>query len=372
MAAAFGNANLGASTGVRSGVWKAWQATSKAAEPLFFANNSQRSCDQLVEVVRREPAMGARVLQGVTFFSVLGNFVVTVAILTFLSCYWCSCGGCDRPLRWWLLMLSVLQSSQIPVRVVFLASVRKPVMAAIAGNGAELVARVTSITNSPAWCFSKKLALVQYAWFVLGMVWWMHSSECPGCPGIGKLTAGVMFLVAGRAAIAMAVVAILFTPARGASDDEASDDAADRKGMMAATPKQIAALPVVLFELPASPSAKLGEGTAGTSGDEDCGPSCSICLTEFADGAVMRRLPCGHDFHRRCVDKWLQQNKRCPLCMHPVDEPTPTSALSAGEASPWSASPCGAACCTRSGRSPGFGNLTMPSPKGAHAGGRAT
>ncbi|KAI4327918.1 hypothetical protein L6164_020327 [Bauhinia variegata] len=42
---------------------------------------------------------------------------------------------------------------------------------------------------------------------------------------------------------------------------------------------------------------------------------CYICLVEYEDGDSMRVLPCHHEFHRSCVDKWLKEIHRvCPLC----------------------------------------------------------
>lgn len=42
---------------------------------------------------------------------------------------------------------------------------------------------------------------------------------------------------------------------------------------------------------------------------------CYICLVEYEDGDSMRILPCNHEFHRTCVDKWLKEIHRvCPLC----------------------------------------------------------
>ncbi|XP_051151521.1 uncharacterized protein LOC127265653 [Andrographis paniculata] len=42
---------------------------------------------------------------------------------------------------------------------------------------------------------------------------------------------------------------------------------------------------------------------------------CYICLVEYEDGDSMRVLPCRHEFHRDCVDKWLKEIHRvCPLC----------------------------------------------------------
>jgi len=42
---------------------------------------------------------------------------------------------------------------------------------------------------------------------------------------------------------------------------------------------------------------------------------CAICLTEFEDGEDLRCLiRCTHVFHVKCVDEWLKDNKRCPMC----------------------------------------------------------
>ncbi|XP_066328755.1 uncharacterized protein [Miscanthus floridulus] len=48
---------------------------------------------------------------------------------------------------------------------------------------------------------------------------------------------------------------------------------------------------------------------------------CHICLTEYEDGDQIRTLPCKHEFHLRCVDKWLKEIYRvCPLCRGDVCE----------------------------------------------------
>merc|ERR1719322_378493 len=42
---------------------------------------------------------------------------------------------------------------------------------------------------------------------------------------------------------------------------------------------------------------------------------CAICLSEFEDGDDLRCLiRCSHVFHVKCVNEWLKENKRCPMC----------------------------------------------------------
>lgn len=41
---------------------------------------------------------------------------------------------------------------------------------------------------------------------------------------------------------------------------------------------------------------------------------CTICLCDFQEEEDVRRLPCMHLFHIECVDQWLPNNKRCPIC----------------------------------------------------------
>ncbi|KAK4451391.1 hypothetical protein QBC34DRAFT_493072 [Podospora aff. communis PSN243] len=43
--------------------------------------------------------------------------------------------------------------------------------------------------------------------------------------------------------------------------------------------------------------------------------SCAICTEDFSQGTKVRKLPCGHIFHVRCIDPWLVNfAATCPLC----------------------------------------------------------
>jgi len=49
--------------------------------------------------------------------------------------------------------------------------------------------------------------------------------------------------------------------------------------------------------------------------------SCSICFEdedEQTTPQTVKRLPCGHDYHAACIDRWLRVNNTCPLCKHRI------------------------------------------------------
>lgn len=225
-------------------------------------------------------------------FSGSGSLVVCAVCLIYLSLYWSRCGYCDRPLRWWLLVHSMLQLIQVPVRFVFLAKMKQA-----EARGQSVEACVTSYTASLAWRSSKNLSLLTYGWFVLGIVWVVNAGDCSSCPGIYRMTVAVICQAIARAIIALLIFRALFPP----SELEA-DGAPKVKG---ATAERIAALPSMEF----SPELF-----------NEPGASCAVCLSEYNEGEALRRLPCGHYFHRKCADEWLGRSKRCPLCMQDIDK----------------------------------------------------
>jgi hypothetical protein len=47
----------------------------------------------------------------------------------------------------------------------------------------------------------------------------------------------------------------------------------------------------------------------------ECEGVCAVCQSEWEEGDEVRVLPCGHQFHTGCVDRWLGRHKACcPLC----------------------------------------------------------
>ena len=46
-----------------------------------------------------------------------------------------------------------------------------------------------------------------------------------------------------------------------------------------------------------------------------CDGVCAVCQCEWEEHDEVRVLPCGHQFHTCCIDRWLSKHKACcPLC----------------------------------------------------------
>ncbi|XP_028410598.1 E3 ubiquitin-protein ligase RNF38-like [Dendronephthya gigantea] len=46
--------------------------------------------------------------------------------------------------------------------------------------------------------------------------------------------------------------------------------------------------------------------------------SCVVCMMNYSNKEKLRRLPCNHDFHAKCIDRWLKNNRSCPVCRKDV------------------------------------------------------
>jgi len=275
-----------------------WQKTKRAVSAFFFATDQEGSAgedssDHLVQVVRFDAAAACWFIKGTVGFSIVGGLCVCAACATFLSLHWERCSECNRPLRLWLAGQCLLQAMQLPVRVVLYSSVQATEQA-----GGSMETCVASMTRAPAWRISKVVAVMHYGWFFLGVVWWNNSDSCEGCPGITVLLIAVVLLAVARTLVALTVSQLVF-PAQ-------AEDILQESCIEPATAWQIAALAVVRVK---------ADGLSPA-----LGATCAVCLSDLEVGEVARKLPCGHHFHKGCIDCWLQRNKRCPLCMHPVDK----------------------------------------------------
>lgn len=59
------------------------------------------------------------------------------------------------------------------------------------------------------------------------------------------------------------------------------------------------------------PSYRFNCAPEGSDNDQTV---CVVCMCDFEARQVVRVLPCAHEFHSKCVDKWLKTNRTCPIC----------------------------------------------------------
>ncbi|NXI51383.1 RNF6 ligase, partial [Chloroceryle aenea] len=52
--------------------------------------------------------------------------------------------------------------------------------------------------------------------------------------------------------------------------------------------------------------------------ENEISKTCIVCISEYVRGNKLRQLPCMHEFHIHCIDRWLSENSTCPICRQPV------------------------------------------------------
>lgn len=44
------------------------------------------------------------------------------------------------------------------------------------------------------------------------------------------------------------------------------------------------------------------------------GLTCIVCQDDYQEGELAKKMPCGHLYHRQCLDMWLEKDNSCPTC----------------------------------------------------------
>ena len=88
--------------------------------------------------------------------------------------------------------------------------------------------------------------------------------------------------------------------------------------------------------MPARALSKFPKRTLAAGSGVGAGANCEICGQQYQVGQQQRTLPCGHDFHCRCIDPWLTtQRSVCPvdgMCVYVPDDTSDDNADEGGDA----------------------------------------
>lgn len=68
------------------------------------------------------------------------------------------------------------------------------------------------------------------------------------------------------------------------------------------------------FKYDPSVHAKSNDNDAVMEDIDDSELKCLVCQFAYEGGDELRRLPCGHCFHKDCIDQWLQSKDCCAYC----------------------------------------------------------
>ncbi|KAM0929772.1 hypothetical protein ACQ4PT_001391 [Festuca glaucescens] len=139
------------------------------------------------------------------------------------------------------------------------------------------------------------------------------TAACPlGIHQIGRCTCDSFLVAEESSARASVSRIVMLTEALF----EVLDEIHQQSSSLSLSMVSVQAPESVVNALPCKSYKKLE--TAQCSADLE---QCHICLTEYEDGDQIRTLPCKHEFHLQCVDKWLKEVHRvCPLCRGDVCE----------------------------------------------------
>jgi len=317
---------------------------SEGVVPSIPPRATRSAVDPLLELVHCDARAAARFIRVVMLTGTVGGLVAILGCGLFLSLRWNDSASCPRPLKLWLLVHSVLQLVQVPVRIVFL--VRLGACACEDLDAVEVCVR--QMTQSRCWRASRGVAAVTYAWLILGVIWVLHvgaaapalddarcttspssqnyySSASCACRGVLQMTLTVLLQAGVRVAISLKAFRQYF-------GEDVYRPVEETTKLEGASPEELAALEVVQYEEELLPREEDDSSQQRRDGEEaeaaaDQAPptaplgivvreaSCAICLAEHRGGELLRRLHCGHCFHVACADRWLQRSRRCPLCM---------------------------------------------------------
>jgi hypothetical protein len=250
---------------------------------------------------------------------------------------------CDAPLKLWIGVLIALQTASIVLRL--LGSVYSRValleLQPAGSDGSGLITQevfrsgqrgdltalaASSDFDAPGATFAADVEVPAFAvqqptrilhalylgWIILGSIWLSESRTCPGtAPLLFRICVILVLVYFAFLMLPLVLITLIICCLPLFIRFLVNYAERLRRQERAAAPEIVEQLPVVQFD--ASQCEDFGF-------EEDGAPICTICLSQYEPAEEIRKLPCGHHFHRACVDQWLLFfDKSCPQCRSDVD-----------------------------------------------------
>ncbi|SBS84177.1 RING zinc finger protein, putative [Plasmodium ovale curtisi] len=103
----------------------------------------QNNADPIMDIIATAPSDSLYFIERINLISAIISMSTSFPYLIYLIVYWNDC-SCNEILRWWIVINSILQLIQAPVRFFLLRR----------------------LTSSKGWKLSKRFSLLNYLWFI--------------------------------------------------------------------------------------------------------------------------------------------------------------------------------------------------------------
>jgi len=214
---------------------------------------------------------------------------------------------CDRPLKWWLLGFSGRYVVLLPLSVALYRARNTP--------------DVDSLNKVKSWA-----TFGVFIWFIVGQTWIYTLQSCQQTARplyLLCLILMILFYAALACPLLIVIGVCLFLPCVLIFHRYF--------GPRAGAPETtIQKLPTRVHP------GQVPQPVPSISDDEkDNEEICSICMEAYKKGDKLKQLPCKHEFHDSCIDRWLNLKNACPLCRAPIGSggrsSSTTTELNAGD-----------------------------------------
>lgn len=260
------------------------------------------------------------------FLGLTSGCAMYIPTLMYVYGGWGETRLCDRVLRTYHTMRATAFLCELPIRLLL---VRRLTQAKDREDRQAVVERLIDIMNSRCWVWNQAAGILNYLIFAFALVFSLAGSHCSATsPMLYR-----MMIINIVVFVTHMVCSCIWL--REVTREDADEAVMWKRGIGI---ERIRALTktIIITKSDIDTYTDNETDTDGTSGSHLRAPlvidgvrltslDCSVCFGEYESGESVRVLPCQHAYHSKCIDPWLQRNKKCAICQRDIDQPIKTS-----------------------------------------------